>query len=491
MPKLLVVDDEPTICYAFAKVFGSGSIEVITASTLAEARSRYEEQAPDILVLDLQLPDGSGLDFFEEVRARNPKRPVIFLTAQGTSSTAIEAMKRGAFDYLTKPIDLERISLLLPQAFEAARLMQSPVELPDDGRRDRLIGRGRAMQEMCKSIGRFAAQDVNVLILGESGTGKELVARTIYSHSRRAKRPFLAINCAALPEHLVESELFGHERGAFTGAEQQRIGKFEQCDGGTLLLDEIGDMPLPAQAKILRLLQEQRFERLGGQQLISTDVRILAATNQNLEKLIAEGRFRNDLYYRLQSVTLSVPPLRARSEDIPELAHHFLYAYGRELNRDVRGFSPEALDRLQEYSWPGNVRELQGAIKSAVLYSFGQTIRAEHLTRVLSKEADPGAEELLAPAFHSNLRERIESLMARHPGTVYATVIAEVERTLLTLALRQTRGHQGQASELLGLYRATLRSKIRELGLSVEKIIADPTTDAEGKGNSNDSPRES
>ena len=478
LSKLLVVDDEPTICYAFRKVFADATTEVVTAATLAEARIRYDQEQPDVLVLDLQLPDGSGFDFFEEVRRRDPKRPVIFLTAQGTTDTAIEAMKRGAFDYLTKPIDLEKLTALLPLAFEAARLMQVPAELPDEVNRDRIIGRSPAMQEMCKSIGRLAAQDVNLLILGESGTGKELVARAIYHHSSRANKPFLAINCAAMPENLVESELFGHEQGAFTGAHRQRIGKFEQCDGGTLLLDEIGDMPLAVQAKMLRVLQEQQFERLGGNQLVSTRVRVLAATNKNLEQLIAEGKFRNDLYYRLKVVTIQVPPLRERREDIPELAHHFLFAYDRELNREVRGFSPEALDLLQAYDWPGNVRELQSVIKAAILNGIGGTIRPDDLPGILqvNRIARTGKEAPTSPPIF-DLIERIEMHLAAGGGNVFATVISEVERELLTRALRQTHGHQAHASEILGINRTTLRSKLKELGIALDKVVSERAID--------------
>ena len=262
MGKLLVVDDEPGVLYSFRRVFGSEEVEVSTASTVREGVRQFVEFRPDVVVLDLQLPDGSGMDVFEEIHRAAPKLPVIFITAHGTTQTAIEAMKRGAFDYLVKPLDFEQLRALLHRAFAAGRLMQVPAVLPSTEPMDQIIGRSTVMQEMCKTIGRVAGQDINVLVLGESGTGKELVARAIYHHSRRSDRPFLAINCAALPENLVESELFGHEKGSFTGADRKRIGKFEQVDGGTIFLDEIGDMPLSAQAKILRLLQEQQFEKI-------------------------------------------------------------------------------------------------------------------------------------------------------------------------------------------------------------------------------------
>ena len=272
---------------------------------------------------------------------------MIFITAHGTTQTAIEAMKRGAFDYLIKPLDLERLTQVIERAFEAARLMSVPAVLPADNAADQIIGRSAVMQEMCKMIGRVAPQDVNVLILGESGTGKELIARALYAHGRRADKPFLAFNCAAIPEQLLESELFGHEAGAYTGAARRRIGKFEQCGGGTLFLDEIGDMPPLLQAKILRVLQDQSFERIGGNETIQTHVRVIAATNQDLPKLITDGRFRKDLYYRLNAVTIQAPPLRQRREDIAELAHYFLFRFDRELGMDLRGFAQEVLELFQ------------------------------------------------------------------------------------------------------------------------------------------------
>ena len=466
VPKLMVVDDEPTIRHSFRKVFADAATRVVVAGSLAEARRVYDAERPDVLLLDLQLPDGSGLAFFEEVRRRDPKRPVIFVTAQGTAATAIEAMKRGAFDYLTKPVDLDRLQALLPQAFEAARLMAVPAELPSDPTPDHILGRSPAVQDLCKAIGRLAARNVTVLIQGESGTGKELVARALYHHGDRAAKPFLAINCAALPEGLVESELFGHESGAFTGALRRRAGRFEQCDGGTLLLDEVGDMPLAVQAKMLRLLQEQRFERVGGGEPVATDVRVLAATNRDLGRLVAEGKFRGDLYFRLQAVTVRVPPLRERRGDVPELAHHFLFAAARDLDRDARGFTPEALDRLQAYDWPGNVRELRGVVEHAILSTGGPTIGVESL------RLGPATAATALNAVH-DLAGRIEALLAAGAGNAHAEVLAEVERELLTRALRHTRGHQARASDLLGINRTTLRTKLRDLGLTLDKVVED------------------
>ncbi|AWM40619.1 Nitrogen regulation protein NR(I) [Gemmata obscuriglobus] len=473
MPKLLVIDDEPIICHSFRRAFSGPDVEVLTAGSVAEGWAAVGRDRPDVIVTDLQLPDGTGLDLFEKVRAADPRRPVVVITAYGTMETTIEAMKRGAFDYLTKPVDLAQMSAVLGRAFEAARLMREPAALPTDPGEDRIIGRSPVMQEMCKLIGRIAPQDASVLILGESGTGKELVARAIYSHSKRADRPFLAINCAAIPDTLVESELFGHEQGAFTGAERQRVGKFEQCGDGTLLLDEIGDMPLAAQAKMLRLLQDQTFERVGGSQAIATRVRVLAATNQHPEKLIAEGKFRHDLYYRLKVVTIHVPALRDRREDIPELAHHFLFRYAREANRDVRGFVPEALDLLQRADWPGNVRQLQNCVRAAVYQTVGHVLAPADLPGLVAPGATPAGVPTAAGAAPFDLGGTIEAMLQDGAGDVHARVTSLVERELLTRALRRTHGHQAQASDLLGINRTTLRTKLRELGITLDKVVAD------------------
>ncbi|MFO0850690.1 MAG: sigma-54 dependent transcriptional regulator [Gemmataceae bacterium] len=476
MPKLLVIDDEPIIRHSFQKAFASAEVEVLTAGSMAEGRRRIEADHPDVIVLDLQLPDGSGLDLLRWVTDTDPRRPVILITARGTADAAIEAMTHGAFDYLLKPLDLDSFTRLVGRAFEAARLMQVPAVLPDEPAADRILGRTPVVQEMCKQIGRVARQDVTVLIRGESGTGKELVARAIYHHSKRADRPFLALNCAALPEPLVESELFGHELGAFTGANRQRIGKFEQCGEGTLLLDEIGDMPLAVQTKMLRLLQDQRFERVGGSQTLTTNVRVLAATNRNLEQLIADGKFREDLYYRLKVVTIKVPPLRDRTDDIPELAHHFLFRYARELGRDVRGFAPEVLDRFRSYEWPGNVRELQAVIKESILRATGQAVLTEFLPPSLRPvEPDTGspASPTASSPARQTLAELVECCLADGRGDVYGRVLRQVERELIVRALRATHGHQAQASDRLGINRTTLRYKVKELGIVLDRVVAE------------------
>ncbi len=474
MPTLLVIDDEPSVLYSFRRVFEGGGVEVLTAATGNGGLATARERQPDVIVLDLQLPDVSGLDVFRELRELDARRPVIFITAHGTTETAIEAMKNGAFDYLVKPVDLDRLSQILERAFEAARLMNMPTMLPAEDGGDRIVGRSPVMQEMSKAIGRVAPQDVNVLILGESGSGKELVARALYQHSRRADRPFLAINCAAIPENLLESELFGHEQGAFTGANRRRIGKFEQCDGGTLFLDEIGDMSPALQAKMLRVLQEQRFERVGSNESVRTNVRVLAATNHDLETLVQEGRFRKDLYYRLKVATIQVPPLRERLEDVAELAHYFLFRYNRELGMSFRAFAPETLELLQRYSWPGNVRELQSVIKQAMLNGSGYVLLPEFLPENLR---DTRGAPTPAPETTFNLERFIDTQLQAGTNNLHARVLEAVERILFTHVLRQTHGHQSRASEVLGLNRTTLRHKLRALGMAVDKVLVD-----EGQG---------
>ena len=468
MKTLLVIDDEESVRYSFRTIFSGEDSEVLTAATGRDGAALVRDKNPDVIVVDLQLPDKSGLDVFADIQQISPKCPVIFITAHGTTQTAIEAMKRGAFDYLIKPLDLEKLTHVIERAFDAARLMKVPAVLPAEDTPDQIVGRTAVMQEMSKMIGRIAPQDVNVLIVGESGTGKELVARALYSHSRRADKPFLAVNCAAIPEQLLESELFGHEVGAFTGATRRRIGKFEQCGQGTLFLDEIGDMPQQLQAKILRILQEQTFERLGGNETIQAHVRVLAATNQDLPKMTAEGRFRKDLFYRLNAVTIQVPPLRQHLEDVAELAHYFLFRFDRELKMEMRGFAPEVLELFQTYSWPGNVRELQGAVKQAMLNASGHLILPEFLPDTLRQPEPPVPTLPSGDAF--DLVALIDGLLKTTDSQVHEKVIAQVERVLFAKVLQHTHGNQGNACDLLGLNRSTLRHRLRTLGLAVDKL---------------------
>src|SRR5215470_5404661 len=376
---LLIDDDAGLIQEQVRQAFPRPGYEVEVADTGSEGIASVRAGAPDVILLDLRLPDRSGLSVFEAIREIDARIPVIFVTTAKTSDTAIEAMKQGAFDYLHKPLDLEQLQRVVDEALEVARRMRSVV-LAEAPRADAsdvdgvIFGSDPKMLEIYKAIGRVAAQDVTVLITGESGTGKELVARAIYQHSARSQAPFFALNCAAIPEHLIESELFGHEKGAFTGADRRRIGKFEQYSGGTILLDEIGDMPLQLQVKILRLLQEQTFERVGGTETIHSNVRVLASTHRDLRAWAAEEKFRSDLYYRLSVYTIHLPPLRERGSDLEQLVQHYVAQFGRTLHRDIREIAPEVLERLRAYSWPGNIRELQSVIKQALLRASGTVL---------------------------------------------------------------------------------------------------------------------
>ncbi len=406
-----------------------------------------------------------------ELQALDARCPVVFITGQGTTDTAIEAMKLGAFDYLLKPLELSHLRTVLERAFAISRLMRVPAVVaadgPADDRADAIVGRCPAMQEVYKAIGRVAARDVTVLITGESGTGKELVARALYQHGTRADKPFLVVNCAAIPEALLESELFGHEKGAFTGAERRRIGKFEQCDGGTLFLDEVGDMTPTLQSKMLRVLQDQSFERLGGNETIRTNVRVLAATNATLETLVTEGRFRQDLYYRLRVFTIELPPLRERGDDLQLLVRHYVRRFSRELGRAVGDVAPEVLESLKRYPWPGNVRELQSVLKQALLLASGPVLLPDFLPPL------PGVATLPAKSDDANgegnLEELIEQKLASGQGDLYDTALRWLERRLLTRVLRHTGGNQVQAAKLLGLNRGSIRTKARELGIRIER----------------------
>src|SRR5262245_28638459 len=379
MANVLLIDDDPDlIAGQVRRAFPAPPHRVEVAGTGADGLVRVRAEPPDVILLDLRLPDQSGLEVYRQVRQIDARIPVIFITMTKGADAAIEAMKEGAYDYLFKPIDLNQLRRVVGEALEVARRMREPAVLAEKGAdadmEGALVGSCAPMQEVYKAIGRVAAQDMPVLITGESGTGKELVARAIYQHGARAKAPFLALNCAAIPENLLESELFGHEKGAFTGADRRRIGKFEQCNGGTIFLDEVGDMPPALQGKVLRLLQEQAFERVGGNETIRTDVRLIAATHRDLKAWSEEGKFRPDLYFRLGVFTVHLPPLRERGEDLQLLVLYLVRRFSRELGREVADVAPVALERLRAYAWPGNVRELQSVLKQALLRATGPVL---------------------------------------------------------------------------------------------------------------------
>jgi DNA-binding NtrC family response regulator len=476
MPSLLVIDDDALVLQIFRRVFQDTDTTVITAQSGAEGLELVKRHRPDSVILDIVLPDMSGLTIFEQLHRLDPKIPVIFITAGGASDTAIEAMKLGAFDYLLKPLDFPKIRELVARAFEIRRFMNVPVSMAEDsqsnGIGDALIGRCPAMQEVYKAIGRVAPQNVTVLIHGESGTGKELVARAIYQHSPRASGRFLAVNCAAIPEALLESELFGHEKGSFTGADSKRIGKFEQCSGGTLFLDEVGDMTPLVQSKVLRVLQEQRFERVGGNETIATDVRIIAATNRDLEALTAKGEFRADLYYRLNGFSIKLPPLRERTEDIVVLLEHFLRRFSRELGKEVVDVSPETLETLMHYRWPGNVREFQSVLKQAILQAIGPVLLPGFLPPAVRAAGIEGNGELHSQSGEiAALENFIDERIQAHSTDLYAEMLAYVERIALTRVLRHTGANQSTAAKMLGITRGSLRNKIRTLGIRIDQVV--------------------
>ncbi len=478
MDKILIVDDDQSMRYSLNRMLEGQGFFVSLARNGMEALERFDAEKPDLVIMDIKMPGQSGLEVLREIKERDPKALVILMTAFGTTETAIEAMKFGAFDYLLKPFDIPQMRGLVERALEVSRMMKKWVSLPDrekkEAAEETIVGTSPAMQEIYKMIGQVAPTEVTVLLRGESGTGKELVARAIYHHSRRAHQSFLPINCAAIPETLLESELFGHEKGAFTGALTRRIGKFEQSNGGTIFLDEIGDMTPATQAKILRVLQDRQFERLGGSERITVDVRLIVATNKDLEKAIREGTFRQDLYYRLKVVSLILPALRDRKEDIADLVRYFLQRFRTDINREVREISPRALEKLMRYHWPGNVRELENAVKRAMVIAKGNTLLPEDFLL-------EGLESEMGAAEHLDLDKRLQKLMEpvfkellelsrRNPGS---ELISEVEKILIKRALQQTKGNQVQAAILLGISRNTLRSKIDRYRIKKDVAITE------------------
>ena len=471
--RILVLDDDRLVLATVVHGLAQAGYEVIDADNGDDAILLAREHKPELALLDIRMEGKTGFDVAEYLRDVS-RIPFIFLSAFSDEGTAAKVRSLGAVAYLVKPLDLQQLKQVVEQGLQISALMKTPAaveltETPGDTS-DRLVGSSPAMQAICKQIGRVAPQDVNVLLLGESGTGKELVARAIYHHSRRHQGPFLAINCAAIPETLLESELFGHERGAFTGADTRRIGKFEQCHQGTIFLDEVGDMPPATQAKILRLLQDGQFQRVGANATLHADVRIIAATNQNIEEMIEAGRFRRDLYYRLRGVALTLPPLRERLTDIAELAYYFLFRMNRQLGTAVQTISTEALARLERHSWPGNVRELQCVIREALIVSAGSILLPEFLPLGAESDAEPEADSVtLGDWSAANFvdwqkfaKQLNEDLQQKVPD-FYRRTIARLDRLVIMQAMQQAGGVQSHAADLLGLSRPTLRAKLQTL----------------------------
>ena len=474
---ILVADDEESMRWVLSKALRKKGFNVDLARDGDEALRSIKANRYDLAILDIKMPGLSGLELLDRVRELKSDLLVVIMTAEASMKNAVEAMKRGAYDYLTKPFDLDVIDAIIEKV-NRAREMTSQVTLLKEELKDRyqlektIIGNSPAMREIYKTIGKVAPSDVTVLVQGESGTGKELIARAIHFNSKRLGKPFIALNCAAIPKELLESELFGFEKGAFTGATERKLGKFEQANGGTIFLDEIGDMPIDLQAKILRVLQEKEVTRTGGNQSITVDVRIVAATNQDLEENVRRKAFREDLYYRLNVIPLQLVPLRERNEDIPLLVEYFLAKICAELEVPVKRCSPDALRLLTGYSWPGNVRELENTIKRAVILSSDPLLTIADFPglRVQKGGELVQNEELsLEGIVDIKLRGSFTNMEKMESGDVYTMVLEQVERPLIRFVLEKTRGNQVRAADILGINRNTLRKKITELGIEVKR----------------------
>ena len=479
MDKLLLIDDEDDVRYSFKRIFSIPDLELETAGSGEEGIEVIKTFKPDLVLMDVRMGGISGLETLRHIREDDAKLPVIMMTAFGTTQTAIEAMKLGAYDYLLKPFDVPQLKEIVANALKASRDMKKVVAceplLESEDYDLGIVGRSQPMQEVFKMIGQLAGSDATALITGESGTGKELVARAIYQNSQRNSQPYLPINCAAIPENLLESELFGHEKGAFTGATSQRIGKFEQCDQGTLFLDEIGDMTLATQAKILRVLQNGTIERVGGNKSINVDVRIIAATNINLEEAVASNEFREDLFYRLNVVRVNLPSLRDRREDIPLLIDYFLKIIAESEGSKVKSILETAQTALLNYSWPGNVRELENVMRRTIVMAKGDAIRLDDLpnnvqsagqtTNSAGNKISSQPSASITPTASNDISVLAATLFQWAKSQPDLAVLPAVERELVAHALRETNGNQVQASKLLGITRATLRNRIDKFGI--------------------------
>ena len=476
MAKVLIIDDDDNLRTSFEKLLLDEGYKVRSAPSAEMGIQEIRKEMPDMVILDMQMPGMSGMEAFGIIHGMDPKLPVIIMTAYGTTESAIEAIKLGAFDYILKPFDIPSLLMVIGQAVEAGRFMRSPVKLNagggggmDSPDGESIVGKSQAMQDVYKAIGRVSASDATVLIRGESGTGKELVARALYHHSLRSHKPFTVINCVAIPETLLESELFGYEKGAFTGANNRKIGKIEQANGGTVFLDEIGDMPAGLQSKILRLLQEKSIERIGGRETIPVDVRIIAATNRDLEAAMEQGHFREDIYYRLKVVTIHLPPLRDRQGDIPLLVHYFMNKYSSEAGSVSPGIADDALISLGMYNWPGNVRELSNVIRKILIFNRGNPVtREEVLQNTMEEKKDR------KPASGGAISDWIQDRLARGPeDNLFDRCVDEFSALLVTEALKKADGNRSKAARILGISRPTLHAKISrydiEIGASVVK----------------------
>jgi nitrogen regulation protein NR(I) len=461
--KILLVEDDVQIAAALENVLHDEGYETVHALDGKKGLALATGEPCDLVLTDFRLPGLSGLELVKRLHESKPKLPVVLMTAHGTTATAIEATKLGAYDYLIKPFEMPDLLTLVAKGVECNRMMAETIELGAvaDGH-DAIIGNSRPMQEIYKEIGRIAAKPVPVLIRGETGTGKELIARAIYQHSERADRPFIAVNCAAIPETLLESELFGHEKGAFTGADARKIGRFEQAAGGTIFLDEIGDMTLTTQAKLLRVLQEKCVQRVGGTEVIPIDSRVIAATHRDLEKAIEEKEFREDLFYRLNVVCITIPPLRKRAGDIAELARYFLTRYATDFGVTDPSIQTAAIQFLEEQPWVGNVRELENVVRKALLLARGYAVDLATVREALgASRKPPGSGEALT----TYVAGLLEAASRGETENVHAAVIEAAEREMVAQAIKLAQGNQAKAARWLGVSRITMREKLLQFGM--------------------------
>jgi two-component system response regulator AtoC len=452
---LLVADDDASIRSLLKQLLSDEGFNVLEASTGIEVVDKVKESSPDLVIMDVRMPELDGIEALARLKSTNPKTAVLIMTAFGSSNAAIRAMELGAFDYITKPFELDKISHSVKRVLDYQDLTQEVEVLRDEisslVQTERIVGNSPAMQEVYKTIGKVAKADATVLITGESGTGKELVAEALHFNSNRRSGPLVKVSCAALPETLLEAELFGHEKGSFTGAMTQRRGRFEMADKGTIFLDEIGEMTVPTQTKLLRVLQERKIERIGSNLPIKVDIRIIVATNKDLQKEVEQSKFRDDLYYRLNVINIHMPPLRDRKEDIPSLVEHFLAKHRYSATAQPAAISEEAIRRLMEYNWPGNVRELENVIERAVVLSRGQIITSRELP-FGDHEAGEG-------------EEGEGEAETKGDSSFFKKSVAQFEKDLIMKALRDANGNRSKAAEMLGIYRRLLYAKIKEYGL--------------------------
>jgi len=476
--RILVADDEESMRWVLSKALKRKGFDVDLAHDGRQALELIKDNCYDLAILDIKMPGISGLELLVKVQELKKDLLVVIMTAEASMRNAVEAMKRGAYDYITKPFDLDVIDAIIEKVTRAKEIAGEVTtlkqELKERYQPERnIIGNSQAMQDVYKTIGKVAGSDVTVLIQGESGTGKELVARAVHFNSGRLGKPFVAINCAAIPRDLLESELFGSEKGAYTGAGERKQGKFEQANHGTLFLDEIGDMPLDLQAKILRVLQEQEITRIGGNQNIAVDVRIVAATNQALVEKVRLKEFREDLYYRLNVVPIMLAPLRERRDDIPDLARYFLERSSAEMSSSPKRLTEDALVLLKAHSWPGNVRELENAIKRAVILSSDPLLTAhdfENLpTSSVVMQESVSQDASLESLVDMKLRSCMNGVETLDRGNIHAMVLEQIERPLIRFILEKTRWNQVKAADILGINRNTLRKKITELGIELKR----------------------